>query len=128
MILPQISAVKSSIRYVYTKISEDEHIQAAARGWARYIENHYPVTNAQIRLESNGLQSYLVEAAEGFFLFAENLRQGRLVSTNVEGALKNLQTSPPTFEGAVEMSAAESPAAMVPQRDMAPVDTDMAMD
>lgn len=93
----------------WRKISEDEHIQAAARGWARYIENHYPVTNAQIRLESKGLQSYLVEAAEGFFLFAEDLRQGRLVSSNVESALQNLRSSPPTFEGANTLIATESP-------------------
>ena len=36
----------------WSRISDDEHIQAAARGWAKYIENHYPVSNAKIRLES----------------------------------------------------------------------------
>jgi hypothetical protein len=94
----------------WRKISDDEHIQAAARGWARYIENHYPVSNAHIRLESKGLQSYLVEASEGFFLFAENLRQGQFVSATVQGALKNLSTSPPTFDGATLLIATESPA------------------
>jgi hypothetical protein len=93
----------------WRKISIDEHIQAAARGWARYIENHFPVTNAQVRLESKGLQSYLVEASEGFFLFAENLRQGQFVSANVRGALKNLQTSPPSFDDANVLHATESP-------------------
>ncbi|KAK0704675.1 hypothetical protein B0H67DRAFT_603748 [Lasiosphaeris hirsuta] len=93
----------------WSKISDDEHIQAAARGWARFIENHYPVTNAKIRLESRGLQSYLVESTEGFFLFAENLRQGRLVSKTAEGALQNLKTSPPVFDGPATMEAAESP-------------------
>lgn len=93
----------------WSRISDDEGIQAAARGWARYIGNHYPVTNAKIRLESRGLQSYLVEADEGFFLFAENLRQGRLVSTNAEQAIQNLKTSPPTFEGAHTMEAAGTP-------------------
>lgn len=93
----------------WSRISDDEHIQAAARGWARYIENHYPVTNPKIRLESRGLQSYLVEADQGFFLFAENLRQGRLVSSDVERALQNLKTSPPTFDGPHTMDAADSP-------------------
>jgi len=93
----------------WSRISEDGHIQAAARGWARYIENHYPVTNAKILLESRGLQSYLVEASEGFFLFAENLRQGRLVSATPEGALQNLKASPPVFEGLATMDASESP-------------------
>jgi hypothetical protein len=92
----------------WNRISEDEGIQAAARGWARYIENHYPVTNAKIRLESRGLQSYLVEADEGFFLFAENLRQGRLVATTGERAIQNLKTSPPTFDSAHTMEAAET--------------------
>ncbi|KAJ4306649.1 hypothetical protein N0V88_000013 [Collariella sp. IMI 366227] len=89
----------------WSRISDSEHIQAAARGWARYIENHYPVTNAKILLESRGLQSYLVEATEGYFLFAENLRQGRLVSTTADGALNNLKISPPVFDGLETMTA-----------------------
>ncbi|KAI1499819.1 hypothetical protein F5X99DRAFT_419704 [Biscogniauxia marginata] len=93
----------------WRRISEDEHIQAAARGWARYIENHFPVTNVRIQLESKGLQSYLVEASEGFFLFAEDLRHGQLVSKDANQALANLRTSPPIFEGVEVMSAAESP-------------------
>lgn len=93
----------------WNRISDDDGIQAAARGWARFIENHYPVTNAKIRLESRGLQSYLVEADEGFFLFAENLRQGRLVSTNVEQAIQKLKTTPPAFEAAHTMEAAGTP-------------------
>ncbi|KAL2184795.1 hypothetical protein L209DRAFT_765671 [Thermothelomyces heterothallicus CBS 203.75] len=92
----------------WSRISDNEHIQAAARGWARFIENHYPVTNAKILLESRGLQSYLVEATEGYFLFAENLRQGRLVSTTSEGALDNLKVSPPVFDGLEIMNASAS--------------------
>ncbi|KAL8381106.1 hypothetical protein RB595_005403 [Gaeumannomyces hyphopodioides] len=93
----------------WSRISDDEHIQAAARGWARYIENHYPVSNAKIRLESRGLESYLVEANEGYFLFAENLRQGRLVSQDSQRALDNLKSSPPTFDGAETMMATSTP-------------------
>ncbi|KAI2468429.1 hypothetical protein F4781DRAFT_269830 [Annulohypoxylon bovei var. microspora] len=115
----------------WSRISTDEHIQAAARGWAKYIENHFPVTNVQIQLESKGLQSYLVEAAEGFFLFAENLRQGQLVSKNLNQAFANLKTSPPTFEGPEVMSAAESPrpvGAPSPQASaVTPLDIEMDM-
>ncbi|TPX10570.1 uncharacterized protein E0L32_008456 [Thyridium curvatum] len=93
----------------WSRISDSEHIQAAARGWARYIENHFPVNDVKILLESKGLESYLVEAAEGYFLFAENLRQGRLVSKDAQHALQNLRCSPPVFEGAHTMEAAESP-------------------
>lgn len=112
----------------WRKLSDDEDIQAAARGWARYIENHYPVTNVHIRLESKGLQSYLVETSEGFFLFAENLHQGRLVSTSVEGALHNLQTSPPTFDGADTLVAADSPSPVASQPETHSVDAEMNMD
>jgi hypothetical protein len=93
----------------WSRINDDEDIQAAARGWARYIENHYPVSNATIRLKSRALESYLVEATEGFFLFSENLRQGRLVSKDSERAIQNLKTTPPTFDDANTMEAAETP-------------------
>lgn len=93
----------------WRRIDDDEDIQAAARGWARYIENHYPISNATIRLQSRALESYLVEASEGFFLFSENLRQGRLVSHDAERAIQNLKTSPPTFDGLDTMEASETP-------------------
>lgn len=93
----------------WNRISDDEHIQAAARGWARFIENHYPITNPTIRLESRGLQSYLVVADEGVFLFAENLRQGRLISQTPERAFENLKSSPIVFDGPATMEAAETP-------------------
>lgn len=99
----------------WAQLSADEHIQAAARGWQRYIENHYPVTEAKIRLQSRGLNAYLVEAREGFYLFADDLREGRLVSRNAYCALQNLKTSPPVFDDET-MTAAESPRAQ-------PVDT-----
>lgn len=110
----------------WSRISDDGHIQAAARGWARYIENHYPVSNAKILLESRGLQSYLVEASQGYFLFAENLRQGRLVSQTPEGTLRNLKTSPPVFDGPSTMSASESPKPLDALATVASVDMDMS--
>ncbi|KAG5982619.1 hypothetical protein E4U55_001662 [Claviceps digitariae] len=83
----------------WRRISGDEHIQAAARGWARFIENNFGLARVRICLESKSLQSYLIQASNGYFLFAENLRQGRMVSPTAEGAIKNLQFSPPIFEG-----------------------------
>ncbi|KAJ6787485.1 hypothetical protein PWT90_02709 [Aphanocladium album] len=107
----------------WRKISDDEHIQAAARGWAKFIENHYPLTDVQICLESKGLQSYLIKAGEGFFLCSEDLRQARLVSRDAETALRNLQQSPPIFEGAETVSSADTPAALTPNA----TDMDMGM-
>ncbi|POR34999.1 Uncharacterized protein TPAR_04788 [Tolypocladium paradoxum] len=107
----------------WRRISDDEDIQAAARGWARFIENHFALTNVRMCLESKGLQSYLVEASEGYFLFAENLRHGRLVSQTVDGALRNLQLSPPTFDGPEIQMEAENPRPGEPL-----VDTEMKID
>jgi len=99
----------------WNRLSEDEHIQAAARGWARYIENHFPVTDAKIRLESKGLESYLVETNEGFFLFSENLHRGQLVSKDSHRALENLRANPPIFESTVTMVPAETPKPAEPE-------------
>lgn len=96
----------------WSRISEEAHIQAAARGWAKYIENHFPVSQPQIRLESKGLSSYLVETREGWFLFGEDLKQGRLVSTSLDRAFMNLRSNPPSFDGDVVLDAsALTPAA-----------------
>ncbi|KAK2629899.1 hypothetical protein QTJ16_000719 [Diplocarpon rosae] len=86
-----------------------DDIQAAARGWSKFIENHFPVTNAKIRLTSKGLASYLVEANEGYFLFAEDLRQGRLVSNNLERTWANLSSPVPIFDSDLVMEAGQTP-------------------
>lgn len=112
----------------WRRISEDQHIQAAARGWARYIENHFPVSSAIIRLESKGLQSYLVEASEGFFLFSEDLRQGRLVSKTAESAMRNLKCSPPSFDGSETLIASTSPATTDSLNGMLTAESDSHMD
>jgi len=93
----------------WSLISADEGIQAAARGWTKFINNHFPVTSASIRLQSKGLASYLVEANEGFFLFGEDLKQGRLVSTSLEKTWLNLQGPVPLFDGDLVMEAGDSP-------------------
>ncbi|TVY34917.1 hypothetical protein LCER1_G009459 [Lachnellula cervina] len=95
----------------WSLISANEDIQAAARGWTKYIENHYPVTDAKIRLQSKGLASYLVEANEGYFLFGEDLKQGRLVSASLEKVWENLRGPQPIFDGEVTMDAGETPKA-----------------
>jgi hypothetical protein len=87
----------------------DTDVGAAARGWTKFIENHFPITDAKIRLQSKGLASYLVESNEGYFLFGEDLRQGRLVSTRLENTWVNLRGPVPIFEGDVVMKASSTP-------------------
>ncbi|OAA58858.1 hypothetical protein ISF_06641 [Cordyceps fumosorosea ARSEF 2679] len=111
---PVIDSFTLHLGIGWRKISDDEHIQAAARGWAKFIENHYPLSDVQICLESKGLQSYLVKATEGFFLCSEDLRQARLVSRDADTALRNLQQSPPTFEGAEAIASVGTPASLTP--------------
>jgi hypothetical protein len=93
----------------WKRLSEDADLQSAARGWARYIENHYAISGARLLLRSEGLASYLVAAAEGFFLFHEDLGEGRLVARAEEQALANLSQRPVAFEGWEVLRPVESP-------------------
>lgn len=99
-------------------------IQAAARGWAKFIENHFPVTNVKIQLTSKSLESYLIEANEGYFLFGEDLRQGRLVSTSLEKTWVNLRGPVPVFDGDLVMEAGQTPEV---EAGVQPVDGDNTM-
>lgn len=105
----------------WSRISNDVDMQAAARGWAKYIENHFHITSPKILLQSNGLASYLVEAKEGWFLFGEDLAQGRLVATSLDRTFENLRTSPPVFDGAevlVPVAEAAKPSVNATAQDM----------
>lgn len=107
---PTIDAFTIYLGIGWSRISDGEDIQAAARGWAKFIENHYPVSDVRIRLQSKGLASYLVEAREGWFLFGEDLKEGRLVSTSLERTFENLKTKPPVFDSEeILYAAAETP-------------------
>jgi hypothetical protein len=83
----------------WSRLSDAEGVLAAARGWAKFIENHYPVSNVRVRLQSKGLASYLAEANEGFFLFKEDLKAGCLVATSLDQTFENLRSVPPIMDG-----------------------------
>jgi hypothetical protein len=107
---PTIDAFTIYLGIGWSRISDGEDIQAAARGWTKFIENHYPVSDVHIRLQSKGLASYLVEAREGWFLFGEDLKEGRLVSMSLERTFENLKSTPPVFDGEETLyAAAETP-------------------
>ena len=86
-------------------IGEDRDVQAASRGWAKYIENHYPFSTAKIILQSKGLEALLVETNQGYHLFNEDLSEGKLVSVTWQACLANLQCSPAVFEGLTTLKA-----------------------
>ena len=96
----------------WTKIaSEDPDTQAAARGWVKYIENHYPryVPDAEILSKSKGLNAYLVGCHEGFFLFSDDLLEGRMVARNWQDCIQNLRVHPVEYEGREILKAASTP-------------------
>ncbi|RAL67911.1 hypothetical protein DID88_008636 [Monilinia fructigena] len=76
---PSIDEYTRHLGIGWSKLSVDEDIQAAVRGWTKYIENHYPVNNAIIRLQSRGLASYLVEAQEGYFFIRRGSQEWKTV-------------------------------------------------
>lgn len=91
--------------------SGDPDIQAAARGWVRYLENHYSnhIHGAEILLQSKGLNAYLVKSEEGFYLFREDLLEGRLVGRNWNTCWNNLRTHPIAFERDEALRAERTP-------------------
>jgi hypothetical protein len=91
--------------------SADPDIQAAARGWVRYLENHYSrhIHGAEILLKSKGLNAYLVGSQEGFYLFGEDLLEGRLVARSWESCLNNLRSHPIAFEREEVLRAERTP-------------------
>ena len=102
----------------WTLISKEEDMQAAAKGWARYIDNHYPsLSNTELVLRSEGHQAYLaratrtVEGTQGFYLFADDLNEGKLVAQTWEACIRNLQTASPVFEGQETLNAVRTPIA-----------------
>lgn len=101
----------------WTRIASDTDVQKATRGWARYIENHFPLHGVEILLTSKALEDSVLVfardssmvAQQGFFLFREDLSEGRLVANDWESCVSRLQASPILFEGDEELKAAKTP-------------------
>ena len=94
----------------WSRVKGDQDVLAAARGCARYIERHYPLSAAKILLISKALDASLVETREGYYLFEEDLNQGRLVSKSWDTCLANLKNSTDIiFEGLETLYARRSP-------------------
>ncbi|KAI9750715.1 MAG: hypothetical protein M1815_001650 [Lichina confinis] len=100
----------------WTRLGADPDKQAAARGWARYIEKHFPsVSGARILLQSKRLDdAFLVVADQGYFLVDEKMAEARLVGSTEQQALANLTAVPVVFVEGSEVLRAVS----VPRRDV----------
>lgn len=93
----------------WTHVGEGSDRDAMARGFGRYIDNHYPLTDLEVLLESKSLESFLVKSSEGYYLFTEDLLSGQLVARTWEDTLANLQCSPVRFSWAQRLFAARTP-------------------
>ncbi len=94
----------------WARIGADQDVQAAARGWSKYIENHYPLSMVSIVLRSKSLEANLAETKDGYFLFKDDLSEGRLVGSDWETCLANLKRTPIVFQGSDTLKAARTTA------------------
>jgi hypothetical protein len=111
LVEPTIDDFTRHLGIGWSLFSQDVDVQSAARGWEKYIENHYPITNVKMALQSKGLASYLVAANEGYFLFQDDLKKGQLVSKNLQRVWENLRGPQPVFDGEITMEAGDTPKA-----------------
>ena len=99
---PEIDDAAIYLGISWSQVSKDsEAIQSAARGWARYLDNHYSqyIHGAEIILKNSAHDAYLVKCQEGYYLFQEDLLQGQLVAQAWERCLENLRSYPFVFDG-----------------------------
>jgi len=98
----------------WTRIGSDPDTQAATRGWARYIENHYHLSDVDILLTIKTFEGACLVCArngaqKGYFLFSEDLGQARLVAYNWDICVERLQSSLVRFETEERLMAASTP-------------------
>ncbi|KAI9715922.1 MAG: hypothetical protein M1828_000549 [Chrysothrix sp. TS-e1954] len=113
----QIDQASILLGQSWSSIPLSDTMLAASRGWARHIETHFPLAAARVVWRSKALPAFLVEAvtrnaeapsrpgSPGYFLFDEDLRQGKLVAKSWERAVENLRAQPVCFEEDVVMDA-----------------------
>ncbi|MCJ1473703.1 hypothetical protein MMC13_002354 [Lambiella insularis] len=119
---PGYDAVTLLLGIGWKSIGKEEDTQAAAKGWAKYIENHYAsLSKVQLLLKSDAHQAFLgkatedasnVEGVQGFYLFSEDLNEGRLVAQNWKMCVTNLKVSSIAFEGQEILRATRTPTAI----------------
>ncbi|KAL9014166.1 MAG: hypothetical protein Q9173_001180 [Seirophora scorigena] len=70
--------------------SKDSHWQAAALGWARYIEKTFPLKNVKV-LAKHTDGNHLVKATDGLYMFDENMTVGALIGKSWGECVKELR-------------------------------------
>ena len=103
---PQPDEFTQALGVGWTRLGDDPDVVAAVRGYCRYIENHYPLTNVEILVKSRSLDSYLVKTSGGYYLFNEDLSEGKLIAREFTATLAYLQGSRIQCEGTGPIYAA----------------------
>ena len=98
----------------WKSIGAEKDTQAAAKGWAKYIENHYHnLANVHLLMKSEAHQAYLGKAdfagSEGFFLFSEDLNEGRFVAQTWKECIMNLKITPIVYASEEILQANRTP-------------------
>jgi len=96
---PRIDEYAQALGVGWTKMGDDPDVLAACRGYSRYIENHYLLTNVEVLVRSKSLDSFLVRTARGYYLFNEELTEGRLVAKEFDVTLEKLKSPTIQFDG-----------------------------
>ena len=86
----------------------DPIAESSLRGHQKYIQNHYPLCDIKIVAHNKQHCICLVESAQGWYLFDEDLRSGRLLAREKEKALKNAIHNPAVFEDQEALKARKS--------------------
>ena len=88
---PQVDEFTQVLGVGWVGLGIDPTVLAAARGYCKYIENHYPLTNTEILAKSKSLDSYLVGTRKGYYLFNEELSKAQLIARDFETTLTRLK-------------------------------------
>ncbi|MDI1487530.1 MAG: hypothetical protein OHK93_006800 [Ramalina farinacea] len=75
-----------------------DHVAAALRGHQNYVQKSFPLCHVKIVAQCNSHHCCLVESAQGWFFFDDDLQTGRMLAKDKETALSNLAKQPTVFE------------------------------
>ena len=121
---PAIDAASIMLGVGWKAIPEDDaDMQCAVRGWAKYVENHYPLGAVEILLKSDGQEAFVVRALEpqeGWWLFKDDLSEGRLIASSWEDCVVRLRAVPAIFEDMNTICATRTPPPMSEEPRTAP--------
>lgn len=75
-----------------------DHVAAALRGHQNYLQKSFPLSHVKIVAQCNSHHCCLVESAQGWFFFDDDLQTGRMLAKDKKTALSNLAKQPTVFE------------------------------